>query len=304
MNAAGEPVLLRPLTLGEIFDRAVTVYVRDLPLFTLIALALAVPLSIMQYFATRNTADAYAQIFAQIQHPGKVPSATAGDAQAAWLLGLIGVALVLTPFATVAIAVAVGRFYRGESADWRSCYALALCELLTFAVVLLAGVFAMSVAFFTAFLLVRASGALGAVAGIAAAAVVIMWLASLMLCYLAFALAFNAIGIEGLGFGGAIARGFARVFNRAELLRAALVCLAVIAVYVGMALLSTMVGVIVNVVLHARIIDIIVQGIFSVVITSFIGVLLAVYYFDVRVRREGLDVQAEIEGLGPLASAP
>ena len=40
----------------------------------------------------------------------------------------------------------------------------------------------------------------------------------------------------------------------------------------------------------------------SLVTTSFFGILLAVYYFDVRVRREGLDMQAQIDVLQPAAS--
>jgi hypothetical protein len=312
MHPAGEPVALRPLSLGEIFDRALTLYVHNFALFTLIALVLVVPLAIAQYFIGLHQSDSFAQLIAQIQHPGSAPPQTP-SAQTAWMIALVAMAVVLNAFAIVAIAAAVGRLYRGESGDWRACYAQALrrvhailitlaAELAAFIVLFFLGIFAVAAVLVTAFLLVRTSAPLGVVAFIAGIAVGIAWFAGIVLCYLAFGFAFNAIGIEAAGVGGAIASGFARVFNRGELLRAILVCLALLVIYFGFSVISISVAATFEA-LHLHLLNVVVNSLLSLVSTALLGVLLAVYYFDVRVRREGLDMQAEIEGL-PVASAP
>jgi energy-converting hydrogenase Eha subunit C len=49
--------------------------------------------------------------------------------------------------------------------------------------------------------------------------------------------------------------------------------------------------------LHQPVLQTLVSAVISIVTTGFIGVLLAVYYFDVRIRREGLDMQSAIDRL-------
>jgi hypothetical protein len=314
MNPAGEPVLLRPLSLGEIFDRALTLYVRNIALFTLIALVLVVPLAIAQYFAGLHESSSFAQMIAQIQHPGSTPPQPVSAEQSMWTFLMISLAVVLNAFAVVAIAVAVAHLYRGEPVDWRACYARALqragaivvtllAEIAIFVVAVFAGAFVMAMVFVIAFLLVRASPALGVVAFIAAVLVGIVWFLGIVLCYLSFGFALSAVGIEQRGVGSAIGTGFSRIFNRSELLRAVLICLALSVVYIGFAVVSlTVAGTLESLNLH--IVNVIVNSLLSLVSTALLSVLLVVYYFDVRVRREGLDMQAQIEGLHSLATAP
>lgn len=314
MLSAGEPALLRPLSLGEIFDRAVTLYVCNAVLFTSIALVVVLPMAIMNYFAGLHDSATFAQILAQAQHPGKAapPVSAAAGAGMALLLAMMAVAIVLGAFAVVAIAAAVGELYRSGRAEFGASYARALrragaivlallCEIAVFAFVAFVGAFVMGIVFVAAFLLVRGSAALGVAAFVAAVIVGLLWLVVLLLCYLAFAFAFNALGIEGIGAGAAMARGFSRIFNRAELLRACLICLALVAMYIGLTVLSLAVDAVFET-LHLHLISVALTAMISLVTTSFFGILLAVYYFDVRVRREGLDMQAQIAGLQPTAS--
>lgn len=312
MRSAGDPAVLRPLSLGEVFDRAVTLYVRNALVFTLIVLVVVVPVAILNYFAGQHESATFTQILDQIQHPGKTPASQAAGADEAFGFGVIGLSVVVGAFVIVAIASAVGELYRTGGAQFGACYAYTLrrtgsiivallCEIAVFVFVVFAGAFAMGIIFVAAFLLVRASAPLGVVAFVAAAIVGILWLAGMMLCYLAFAFAFNALGNEGIGAGRAIARGFSRVFNRSELLRATLICLALIAIYVGLMIVSLSVTAVFES-LHLHILTVLVTAAISLVTTAFLGVLLAVYYFDVRVRREGLDMQAQIDAFGPTAS--
>lgn len=314
MLSAGEPAQLRPLSLGEIFDRAVTLYVRNAALFTLIALVVVLPLAVINYFASMQDSATFAQILAQVQHPGKGPPPVSGMGDGVTLVfGMVAVAIVLGAFAVVAIAAAVGELYRSGRAEFASCYARALrragaillallCEIAVFMLVAFVGAFAMGLVFVAAFLLVRGSAALGVAAFVGALIIGVVWLVAMLLCYLAFAFAFNALGIEGVGAGAAIGRGFSRIFNRTELLRATLICIALIAMYVGLMVVSLGLTAVFET-LHLHLLNIALSAVLSLITTSFFGILFAVYYFDVRVRREGLDMQAQIESLQPTATA-
>jgi hypothetical protein len=307
MHPAGEPVALRPLSLGEIFDRALTLYVRNAALFTLIALVLVLPLAVVQYFIGLHESDSFSQLLAQIQHPGSVPAQKAGGVETALAIAMVVLAVVLNAFAVVAIAAAVGRLYRAQAVDWRACYAQALrrsaaivvtllAEIATLFAVFFAGIFAVTAVLVVAFLFVRASAPLGVIAAIAGAIVGVAWFIAILLCYVAYGFAFDALGVEGAAVGQAIASGFARVFNRSELLRAVLVCLALLVIYLGFAIVSITLAATLET-MHLHLVNVAVNAVLSLISTALLGVLLAVYYFDVRVRREGLDMQAELEGL-------
>lgn len=304
---------LRPLSLGEIFDRAVTLYAQNAVLFTLIALVVVVPVAIVSYFAGMHNSAAFAQILDQIQHPNK----TAPAANASGALGLtmimVAAAIILGAFVIVAIATAVSELYRSGRCDFSSAYTYALrrsgailvvllCEIVAFFVIVFAGVIAMSVVLVAAFLLVKASTVLGVVAFVISIIAGVVMLFAILLCYIAFVFAFNALGIEDTGAWAAIARGFSRIFNRSELGRASLICLALVAIYLGLSVVSISVAALFEA-LNLHILEVLVSAVISLITTSFLGILLAVYYFDVRVRREGLDMQAEIAELQPTASA-
>lgn len=313
MHPAGDPAALRPLSLGEIFDRALTLYVQNFALFTLIELVVVLPLGIAQYFIGLHESSSFAQIIAQIQHPRSAPAPTSVGATG-WPLLIVVLAVVLNAFSIVAIAFAVARTYRGEPADWRASYAHALrrapailITLLTegaaFMLTVFAGAFAMTAVFFVAFLSVRASPAIGVVAFIAGLLVGLVWFLGIVLCYLAFGFAFNAIGVEQAAIAGAIVSGFARIFNRSELLRAIVVCLALAVIYIGFSIVSVSLATTLET-MHLHLVNVLVNSAISLVSTALLGVLLVVYYFDVRVRREGLDMQAQIEDLHPIVSSP
>ncbi|HLI96666.1 MAG TPA: hypothetical protein VKT72_11350 [Candidatus Baltobacteraceae bacterium] len=307
MHQPGDPALLRPLSLGEIFDRAVTLYVRNFAVVSLIALVVALPLAVVQFVAGLHQSATFLQILDQIQHPGKAPMPQSSGFETALFFAAIPLSIVLNSFMLVAIASAIGDLYRGERPEWTACYAraarrlgaIALALLGQFAVLLVlvfAGMFLMFTAFFIAFLFVRLSTALGIVAIVVAGIITLAWFLSMLLCYLAFGFAFNALGNEQTGGGGAILRGFGLVFNRSELLRALLVCLALMAIYIGLSAVAMGVAVLFEMV-HMPLLYIAVNAVVSLITSAFVSVLLTVYYFDVRVRREGIDLQAQIHDL-------
>lgn len=308
MNLAQMP--LRPLRAGEIVDRAASLYVRNIVPLTVIALFVVLPLTIVQYLATAHDTS-FAQVLAQIQHPGKPLPANAPGVPP-WVLAFFALTILLSPYATVAIAAAAGRIYRGERPDWRASYGVALrhwssvllaliCEIAMLVALIFAYVLIASVALAAALVIARSSPAAGAAAFALAGVVLVALLLGLFLFYLAFALAFNAIGIDELPFNDAIARGFNGVFNRAEIGKASLVCLALAAAYTGVMIAGIALAAVFTGAMHSAAINSVAQGLITLVSTVFPAMLVAVYYFDVRLRREGYDLQADLSRLEPAA---
>ncbi len=312
MSVAAEPVQLRPLGLGEIFDRAVTLYVRNIVPLTIIALIVVLPLTVAQYLATGSDTT-YQQLLWQIQHPGTPPSTPPQVMMPGWVLVYFALAMLLAPFATVAIAAAAGMIYRSRPIDWRVAYATALrhwgavlmtilCEVVLLVALIFSGALVLGITFGIAFVLVKYVAVGAIVLFVLALLCGLAFLLFTILFYLAFGFAFNAIAIEEVPFNIAISRGFARIFNRTELGRASVIALALVAVYIGLMIVSMAVAGIFMGLVHVTALNSIAQGIVTLISTAFLGLLIAVYYFDVRVRREGLDMQADIDRLGSTAA--
>lgn len=315
MNAAGDgAALLRPLTLGEIFDRAVTLYVRNFVPFSLIVLVVIVPTAVLHYFAGLHASSTFTQLLQQIENPKSTVTPMAATTDGLFALASLGVSILLGAFAAVAVAVATARLYDAGRIDWGACYIRTLSrvgsillvlaiEIVLMIMVIFAGAIAMGLAFFVAGVAVSGSVVLGVLAFIAAAIVVLVWLVFLVLCYFAFAFAYNAIGVEGTNLFVAMGSGFSRIFNRSEVLRACLVALAFVAMYIGLFIVQVSVAAVFEA-MNLHILNVAITAVISLVTFSFLTILLAVYYFDVRVRREGLDMQAQMERLESAAGAP
>jgi len=308
MQGAGEPSpFLRPLSIGEIFDRAVTLYVRYFGVFSAIVLVVVLPLAVLQYFAALQNSRTFVEVIDQLQHPGRVSSVQDSGTAEAIALGIIAGALLLRSYAIVAIAAAVGRLYAERSAEAAACLRHALrhagavvltclCEIAVVASAAFVGAMILGFVLVAAVLLVQKSAVLGIIAFIAAALLSLAWLAGLLLCFLAFEFAFTAIGAENAAAGAAISHGFSRIFTRSEIGRALLFCLAFAAVYLGQTLLLVSVAVTL-LWLKLPLMEVVVSALTSFFATAVLGVLIVVYYFDVRVRREGLDIQKQLDAL-------
>jgi len=312
MSTAGDAMPLRPLSIGEIFDRTVTLYVRHFGLFTLIMLVVVLPLTIASYFSTYGS-GAYQQVLQQATHPGKTPASSpvllSSLLQFEGILMLVVLLqLILQPFANTATASAVGELYRAQRPTWRRSYAASLrrwpailgMDLMT-VVIMGAAVFAGAVAFGTiltaGIFIARGSTAAIIVFGIIAVLLGIAWLLSMSLCAFAMGFAFISTVVENAGVFPAISSGFARIFNRSELGRAVLVFLALVAVSMGLYIVLAIVAALAQGITHSLVLYGLVTAPVSVVSSTFTALLFAVYYFDVRVRREGLDMQTQLDRL-------
>ena len=65
---------LRPLGFGEIFDRAITLYIRNFVPFALIVGVMIVPLAVLQYFVDASSIPQFDAMMKILTHPGKAPA--------------------------------------------------------------------------------------------------------------------------------------------------------------------------------------------------------------------------------------
>ncbi len=296
---------LRPLGIGEIVDRAVTIFVRNFVMFCIIAAFVTIPVAIAGYFAALGSAGALESILKQVQHP--TPASQAFPAIAPWYFLVIVASLLLTPFMYVAIGSAVGQLYASRTSDWKEAYAVALrhagailmlvlTAVFVYIAVVLGGAIVFGIGGGIAAVVVQVQPAVGILLIVLLLPLALAYVIVFMLCYLAMALAFQAIGIEEMSFGSALRASFARVFNRRELGRSALICLVFVALEIALMLLSGAVSLALGAT-HQLLIVQVFQAVLSLIATGFMGVLIAVYYYDVRIRFEGLDLHAQIDAL-------
>ena len=304
---------LRPLGFGEIFDRAVTIYIRNFVPFVAIVMVLVVPLSIFRYFVNRGAQpqlDAMIRIF---QHPERaaaehVPSVFQSAGSTAALIVTLLFAYAIWPFAQNAVAVGVARLYSSRPVEFRACYAAVLrrwlplagllcVQLLIFLVWYFAVVLVVVVIVLIAALFAHLFSSLAFWFALAAILLVLALMVPLLApLVVALNFAMYAVTIEERDVIPAINLGFARVFNRTEFWRAVLFAFAVAAVVIGASSMFSVLSILAAVA-HLAGLQSVIESIPQLVISPFGVVLLAIYYFDVRTRREGLDLEADLERL-------
>lgn len=305
---------LRPLGFGEIFDRAITLYVRNFWPFLAIVLVLIVPLAVLQYVLDSSQSAQISQALRILTHPGAPPppfGSMFSPGEIGTLVTMVIVYYALWPFVFVAVAIGVARLYRGRPVEFGACYrsvlprwgAIMLTELATIAVFILwyVALFAvLMLSVFVAALLSQVAVFLGVIAFVFALLLVLASLLLLALLLVALAFAMNAVVIEEIGPAAAIASGFGRVFGGKELPRALAFALAAFAVILGAQLVGSAVA-LAALFVHSVLLEVVVSALLRAALAPFSIVLVAVYYFDVRIRREGYDLEAELERI---AAAP
>jgi hypothetical protein len=296
---------LRALSIGEIFDRAITIYVRHLVPLTLIVMTLIVPIQIAQGFILRDQSAGLLAALQQIQHPTKVAAPT-------YNIGLvfciIALSALLIPIVNDAVAVGVANIYQAKSPSYRQSFATVLPRVLPLiGTTLLEALLLLFVylAFVVALSLIVVVG-VAAVAGALPLAIVIFVIGGFLTLvvialfaalFIGFSFATYATVLENLSPTAAVVSGFRRLFNGPEFKKVLLMGLSTFAVNLGVVTLSGTVTVVLELVLKSQIVDLVVGAVIQSVSTAFLTVLLAVYYYDVRTRSEGLDLEVDLARL-------
>lgn len=303
---------LRPLGFGGIFDRAVTLYIKNFVAFVAIAMVMIVPLAISQYAIDLGSQPQYDAMIWIFEHPGasapRVPTIFDSRESVIALIATFLISAFLAPFVMNAVAVGVARVYRGRPVEFRACYEAVLrrwkqilgvvgMELLILlgwyigvVVVLVLGALAIVAIARAIVPLGIVLGVIGIIAGVA------LMLLTLAPIGLSLQFAMYAAVIEERGVAEAVHSGFARIFNRVEFWRAVLFAIAAGVIMFGASTMFSLLAILLGV-MHLTLLEDVVQTIPSALITPFGIVLLAIYYFDVRIRNEAYDLEVGLERL-------
>ncbi len=304
---------LRPLGFGEIFDRAVTLYIRNFVPFAAIVMVLVVPFAILQYILAVTEQPEYDAMIRVLINPQSVRTEhvpTILDSPSAIAISLVVVLLayLMAPFVMNAVAVGVARLYRDRPVEFRACYEAVLhrwpqiLALMGLEFVIVLGWYLIVVIVVIAFIFITmALTAIVPALGFALATIaffIMFFLALLLLAPLVVALAFAMYGvvIEERDVMAAVQLGFARVLNRSEFWRSILFAVAVGAITFGASTMFSILGIL-TALAHLALLQAVVQTLPTAFINPFVVIVFAIYYFDVRIRREGYDLEASLERL-------
>jgi hypothetical protein len=306
---------LRPLGFGEIFDRAVTLYVRNLVPFASIVVVFVLPISILQYLLDLGSQPEFSAIVQILRHPARaqsqhMPTMFESPGLIAIFIATLFFTYLLWPFALNAVAVGVAALYRNRPVLFRTCYEIVLRRWLQIVGMILLDFVVALVWYVATVLLIAAIVVVAVLLGKVSAApmlwfwfgfigAILVFIVSIPLLaplYVALTFSMYSVVIEERGVLESLSLGFARIFNRAEFWRALLFAVAAGATVFGG---SMMFGILAVAAAFAHLpgLQAAIEGLARAVITPFAVVLLAVYYFDVRIRREGFDLEASLERL-------
>jgi hypothetical protein len=277
---------LRPLRVGEILDVSINIFTKNFLTFLKIVLVLVVPVQIISVailVSTVSDPDLLPKF-------GSTSNGTISRDDVPAYLGGQAVILVLTvvlyAIAIAACFKAVGDAYLGSRPDWRSS--------LRFAVRRFHSVLWVTILVFVASTL----GLIGLIVGG-------IWL------WFSFVVAVPALLFEGLKGTKALGRSFRLVRGRWWATAGAIVAAYLIASIVGGILQSTVSALSLtdagDSVLGVAVVNAVANGVGQLISTPFPAAVTAVVYYDLRVRKEGFDLQLLADRLGvtvPAGAAP
>jgi hypothetical protein len=279
---------LRPLSLGEILDVSIKICLANWRTLIKAVLVVVVP---VQIISTILTADYTVSTFDLGANSARTPQQTLDEVNQ--YLGGLAISTLLqvcaVGLATAACFRAIAQAYLGEAADWRSSLSFALAHVPS--LLLLTLLYVLGVGLGTLLFILPG-----------------VWL------YIGWAFALPVLLVEGVRGRGALGRSFGLVKGRwwktFGTLAVGFVLASIVSALVqGVFLVGILVGGdndAVVLVLSA------IAGVVGLAITTpFQAALLTVVYFDLRVRKEGFDLELLAQGIGagatgelPAALAP
>ena len=278
---------LRPLSLGEILDVSIKIVIRNGPTLFKAVLVVVVPVQIV---STLLTADYTVDSFDFSTNADQTPEETLEELNQ--YLGGLAISTILQALAVLLASAAcfraIAQAYLGEKPDWRSSLSYGLHRA-------------------PALLLLALLYGLGVVLGTLALIVPGVWL------YVAWAFAMPALLVEGLRGRGALRRSFELVKGRWWRTFGIIAFgFILVGVFSGIVQAIFLVGIVFEPDNHALVLVLSgLSGAVGLVIgTPFQAALLTVVYFDLRVRKEGFDLELLAQGIGgsvpavPVVSGP
>ncbi|HWF33817.1 MAG TPA: hypothetical protein VG295_00545 [Solirubrobacteraceae bacterium] len=276
----------RPMGVGEILDAGIKVYLRNARLLMGLAATVVIPLQTISWVVLLSIVSSSDQVPNSFSAVTSSSATTTTDGAAALgaeaVLAVVG--LIASALVTAACVKAVSDLYLGQPTSFGESLRFAGRRLL-------------------AYLAMQVLYVLGLVVGFILLIIPGIWL------YGSWSVSAPALLIEGLGPAGALRRSHnlveTRWFPTAGVLLVAvvmtgLVSAALEALLVGVGFLPGEPPVLVGVTLVT-----LAGAVSSIIATPFTATVWTILYYDLRVRREGFDVDLLAEQLGlPAASLP
>ncbi len=309
--------MLRPLGLGEILDRAVTLCVRHFALFSLIFVVYAIPVAILQYFGTADQAKLFGSLtdILQAQAAGKHVDANAISSAFSqtpvfnlWTVLWFVALLFVSPLPTAALIDAASKLYLGGPIDFEQAYKTALNRWLPMiginllyvaaGIGLYLAVFVVGlIVVFALILVTKASTVLGVAMSVIFGGIFLLALLGFgVVAALAVQISYFGCVVERMPFVTAFSRGISRVFLGTGLRRSLLAGLAYVAILIGIGLVGLTGESILYGFFKSNVAGTIYETIVRVGTAAFTTAFIAIFYFDLRVRREGLDLHVAAGG--------
>ena len=308
----GSDQALRPLGLGEVLDRAVTLCVKNFVPLALIFIIYAIPYAIVQHLATRDLA----QIMATFQGAITAQSGKAGGADPAalshalsgaqingWYPLLIVLVFFVGPLPAAALIEACAAAYFKRPMTLGIAYRVALKRWLPLiginvlylgaGLILYVLVVLLALAIIVGLVLVTAAlHAVGvALAVLVGAAVVLAGVAFFVVATLAVQISYFTCVLEGAGTIVAFAQGLRRVFFGVGLARSLLVGMTFFTIGLGIGIVALLGQSIVVGLSHSTVAGTIYVTVVRIATAAFTTAFIAIFYYDLRVREDGFDLE-------------
>jgi len=313
LNVTSRPEVLRPLGLGELLDRGVTLSVRFFVPLASLYVVFAVPYAFAQYFATldlQKTLNEFSKMIG-VQAAGGPPVDPRALAAilnhhpfVSPLFGLLLLAnLIIGPLPLAALIENTSAFYLGNTSTFAHAYQVAFgrwAPLLGLNCLYLgAGIGLYVLVVILAIVLILGLGFLTMAAhGIGIALSVIVGIAALLAAFaigvvfiLALETSYFTCVVERAPAVRSFTVGIRRVLGRVGLRRALFVGSAYIAVALGIAIISGIGNAVIILLVHSTVLSAVYSLLLRIAVVIFLSAFFAVFYFDLRVREEGLDLQ-------------
>jgi hypothetical protein len=312
---------LRPLSLGEVLDRAFHIYFKNIAAFSAIVAVVFVPSLLISYFESRGLLDFYLNMAQQvIQNPNTTPDMSRLNSMMpsdTWVLIQYALLFLGFPFAYGAVVAAVSKAYLGLPISFKESYQYALRRWLSILILIFVWVVAIIVSTFALIIVLaiffaitipglaalgKASVFFGILFGILMIAGMLASGGIIIMLYLTAAVSFIAVVIENVDPLQAFGSAFSRIFGGHQFWRGFVLALALLGIDLGASVVGAGGGALLAYVFKSPALYLILAGMTSLFFGPFALVAAAVFYYDIRIRREGYDLQMLAERFAPSAT--
>jgi hypothetical protein len=302
-TSAESAAVTRPLSLGELLDRVITILVRRFPLWAGILATVMLPLAVLQAIFPPSSLEAL-QAAMKGGDQAAIAHALAHSPLRATDFIPIFVALLFKPLADCAAIAAFSRRYDGVDMTYAEAFAIGLRRWLPTLVLyivwfvgfmVVAVVLAIVVGVVASVLIALHAQVLAIVVGVIAGLVALVAFIGLFcLSIPLLAVSQATVVVETQNPFVALGRTFSRVFRGREIWRALGVgaAFAFLSLSVGGGAAS--VGALLGALMHTTIITTVVSALVGIAIAAIQYGFMTYYYRDVRLRREGGDLLATL----------